>query len=465
MTALALGAALALPAAFAYLLLGRLLGPPSRDLLAVGARLAEAILLGLGLSALLAFAWLLAGGRLGGPYAAVDAGAFVIAAAGLARAARGVRPAPSSPPDALGRAAQVALALGLVVATAAVVGGIARLPHGEWDAWAIWNLRARFLLRAGSAWRDAFVPDLAWSRPEYPLLLPLAVARLFAYAGETTAAPQLVAALFTLLAPVALAGAVARRSGPLAGGGAALLLLATPSWIWFGTCQYADVPVASYLLIGFALAGASLEAPEERGRAAMGGLALGLAGFTKNEGLAGAACAFVVWGLLAWRARGARAALRELSAVGAGAALPALAWATFHLAVSPGIAPALTQSQSAASLAAKVLDPERWTTILGHAAGVFPGVELWLPAAALALPVLLGLRPRALASVAMLAPALIFLQTIAVFLVTPLPLAWHLSSAMNRVLLHPWPALLLALFGAVPPAEAPAASAARSAAR
>ena len=29
-------------------------------------------------------------------------------------------------------------------------------PHGGWDAWAIWNLRARFLFRGGEVWRDAF---------------------------------------------------------------------------------------------------------------------------------------------------------------------------------------------------------------------------------------------------------------------------------------------------------------------
>ncbi len=40
-------------------------------------------------------------------------------------------------------------------ALAAVVMFILASPHGEWDAWAIWNQHARFLFRGGGsdAWR------------------------------------------------------------------------------------------------------------------------------------------------------------------------------------------------------------------------------------------------------------------------------------------------------------------------
>ncbi len=50
-------------------------------------------------------------------------------------------------------------------------------PHGNWDAWAIWNMHARFLYRGGASWRVLFSPELAYSHPDYPLLLPELVAR------------------------------------------------------------------------------------------------------------------------------------------------------------------------------------------------------------------------------------------------------------------------------------------------
>src|SRR5579871_4930579 len=38
-----------------------------------------------------------------------------------------------------------ALLVALVLATAAIASGWDSLPHGNWDAWSIWNLRAKFL--------------------------------------------------------------------------------------------------------------------------------------------------------------------------------------------------------------------------------------------------------------------------------------------------------------------------------
>ena len=69
-----------------------------------------------------------------------------------------------------------ALALVVVVACAVLlVDWIGAHPHGRWDAWAIWNLRAKFLATPSDRWRDAFDPVVSWSHPDYPLLLPLAV--------------------------------------------------------------------------------------------------------------------------------------------------------------------------------------------------------------------------------------------------------------------------------------------------
>jgi len=82
--------------------------------------------------------------------------------------------------------------IGLIVLAAAAIWLHMRLmPHGETDAIAIWNLRARSLLRGGREWAAVLSPAIGWSHPDYPLLLPLTVARLWSYAGsETTAVPH-----------------------------------------------------------------------------------------------------------------------------------------------------------------------------------------------------------------------------------------------------------------------------------
>lgn len=94
-------------------------------------------------------------------------------------------------------------------------------------------------------WRAAFAADLDYSHLGYPLLVPAAVARLWAFSGETTVAPAAVSAVFTIAPALTVAGAVARHSGPVAGATAALLLVAAEGWVFFGASQCADVPLAS----------------------------------------------------------------------------------------------------------------------------------------------------------------------------------------------------------------------------
>ncbi len=70
---------------------------------------------------------------------------------------------------------------------------------GEWDAWAIWNLHAKFLYYETS-WTSMLHPNLAWSHPDYPLLLPAMVASFWkAFGGIHAFVPAMISMLFYLL--------------------------------------------------------------------------------------------------------------------------------------------------------------------------------------------------------------------------------------------------------------------------
>jgi hypothetical protein len=312
----------------------------------------------------------------------------------------------------------------------------------------MWNLKARLIFRGEQEWRAALA--LPVTHPEYPLALPLAIARLFAYGGESSAAHVAVASAFTLGAPLVLAGAVAARGGAVAGAAAGLLLFATPDWLAQGANQYADVPTAALLLLGVAAAEVARPGAALPAGALAGGLALGLAGFTKNEGLTGAAWCFAAWGALAWRARGFRAAGRELAAVSAGAALPALAWIAFHLSISSTIETEVTGDLTAASVLANLGDPGRWSHVLDGARRLFPGAGRGLPFLALGTAALLGASRRELPrSPALLAAIALYLEVVVVFAVLLSRLDWHVTTAMSRLLLQPWPLLLLGVFSGI----------------
>jgi hypothetical protein len=327
-------------------------------------------------------------------------------------------------------------------------------PHGGWDAWTIWDLRARFLHRLGPDWRDAFLPELRWTLNDYPLLLPGLIAHAWAGVGETQLVPALAAAFFCFGCVALLALGV----GVLRGAGQGLLagvaLLGSGPLLRQGATLYADLPLAFHCLAALV---AWCLYDRARGRPggwiwlATSGLTAALAAWTKNEGLAFFAAVSLAAGVATLRAHGPRAALRDAAVFLAGA-LPVLCvLATFKLGVAPRNY--LFAEQTAAGLAAQLLDPARWRATwaaLGAQLLAFGGVlsgSLWVALAVYAL--LAGVRPRAewrAAGVVAASVALLLAADVAVYLATPLDLAWQLEMSANRLVAQLVPSALLAFF-------------------
>ena len=122
-------------------------------------------------------------------------------------------------------------------------------PHGRWDAWLIWNMHARFLFLGGEGWRGAFASGLDWSHWDYPLLLPLSIARGWTYTGgEGIHLPAVMAFFFTFLLLGLLLTSLALLRGRIQGFLGAMVLMGTPFFIVMGTSQFADVPLALFIL-------------------------------------------------------------------------------------------------------------------------------------------------------------------------------------------------------------------------
>lgn len=463
MSALLLALGLLLPSAAAWALLRRV-HPSLRGVPGEALRAGLALVVGPGAATLLAYAWLVAGGSLGTGYALVEAACCV---AVVAWAARGWAPAdapPSPRPGTLDRLALAFAAVAFGLGAVVFLRGAVASPFGDWDAWAIWTQHARFLHRgAAQGWRHLFDPALGWSHNEYPLLVPTAIARLWAYAGEGTGAPALVAGVHCLAPLLIVFGAVARAAGLLPAAAALGLVSANVGWFLWAYSLGADVPAAALLC---AAAGALVEADATDGRARRGleilaGVALGLSGWTKDEGLMFVAV-FVPFALL--RAGRAGALPRALALV-AGLAVPLAVRAHFQVALAPALAGALTTGQTASGVLARLVDPGRWGKILGAVPGHLPGRADWLHVFPFVLAVLAGARPRTLLR-SYAVPALgAYAAFLLVYAATPLPLDYHITTSAPRILQQPFPALVLGLFAAagmpaagVVSAEAPPAA-------
>jgi len=348
----------------------------------------------------------------------------------------------------------VALALAILAAGAAVVAVHSSLPYGDWDAWAIWNLKAKFFFAGGSTWSGAFSELIDWSHPDYPLLLPLNVARLWVLADASSPeAAVMLSAFFALLTVGTLFTSLSVLRGRVQGALAGLALLATPAFLMQGASQTADLPVGCFLLGSICAARLAL-LPQlgQRQLLTISGLLAGAAAWTKNEGILMVLAVLIGLSVTALRTNGPRRAAELLRPFLLGLAAPACC--TLILKVAFASRSDLLQDQSLATLVARFCDASRHAMILS----AFAKVSWTVPGPWLLTPLAVGLlaaawleRPRSETLLIQGALPLLIIGAgfYAIYLFTPHDLAFHLASSCHRLFLQLWPSLLFVLLGCV----------------
>lgn len=355
------------------------------------------------------------------------------------------------------------LAVAVVLAVTMFLGAVFYNPHGDEAAWSVWNLRARFLFRAGPQWRDAFLSDLKWTHLDYPLLLPGLVAMCWSLArGESVDAPIAIAFLFTLGAAGVLTAALGHLRGKTQALLGATVLLGTASYIALSAALYGDVPLSFYILATLALFwlqdhNAQNSRPGDWRFSVLAGLMAGLAAWTRNEGAIFVVAVILARSVALASARRSADLLPQIVRFIAGAAMPVAIVIYFKLRVG-GASDLL--SESGADLLKHLADPARWIlTAQAFVVVLFTFGRFLLPMVlALALYwYLVRFRVEPGDRTALVTAAIALALTIAAQLlidiayVDNLPL--ELSTSLERMFLHVWPAALLMFFGATRPLE------------
>jgi len=420
-----------------------------------------AIGMGFGISACVLFLWIALIGPVGPGLVVTE----VVLLAGLVLASRrallepSIRRSPAASPPAGWRWHSVAGASVAVSVILFIVRSV-REPHGGWDAWMTWNVAARFLFRGESHWQDAFSPS--FRHPDYPLLLPGAVARLWTYMGTDSAlAPATVAMMFTF-ATVGLAGASlallrTSRQAILA----TLVLLGTQSLVTHGASQYADIPLAFFVLATVVLLFLHDRAGQGRGLMILAGAAAGFATWTKNEGLLFLPAIVVARCAAISVRRGWRTYAGELRWFGAGLAPVLAVVAYFKLYLAP--TNDLVAGQGVAGTLPRLLDGERYLAVarvftsevvqLGHN-GFFGAVPL-LFVYLLCVGLKLDAVDRSAVRTSLIALAMMFGGYVLVLVTAPDDFLRLLNRSVDRLLLQLWPTLVFTCFMiARPPEEA-----------
>ena len=341
------------------------------------------------------------------------------------------------------------LAAGAICVGSAFSDLVAANPEGNWDAWAIWNLRARFLAAPDAAAQLAYSARLHGTHPGYPLLLPGFIARCWSYAGENggTIVPLLAAASFFAALVLMAAGAVTLLRGSRMGLLFCLCLLAYPPLVREAASEYADVPLACLAFGAIAALAVALKKEKPIGWLALAGALASCAAWTKNEGI----LFFAIFTAIALvRLRGEWG---QVAALLTGAAPVALLTAGFKLFLAPRDEPPL--------FFAGLGEPARWAII---------GRGLWHEVGAMASGWYHPAMPLAVVGIALgfggwkkrewwlpaIAVAVMALGDLGAYVMNRNDLEWLVGSSLPRLLVQMWPLALLGFFLALGEEPAPA---------
>lgn len=328
--------------------------------------------------------------------------------------------------------------------------------HGNWDAWTIWNLRARFLARSQDDFTRAFEGGHLPAHADYPLMLPITVSQYWVLTGdESEKTSALIAKAATFLVIMVLTTVVTclrnLRLGLLGG----IILMSMPNYISSGAWQFADVPLSLCILSTFSM----LLFANQTGKHHLPplfhtGVLASCAAWTKNEGQLFALILTLVialqclspYGIIKWGKR--------LAAYVCGLGLLAIPILIFKLGIVD-TQNDIIAGQDHAHIFAMISEGNRYAAIW---AAMQRELWTWVGWNLFAFPIawlLLGTRKRAhlwrsgwpACSLVLL---LLLLGYFLVYLVTPKDLAWHLSTSCNRVLSHLYPSAILLLAVSLP---------------
>lgn len=187
-------------------------------------------------------------------------------------------------------------------------------PHGKWDAIDTWNFRARWLFRGGADWAYAFSLR-AKDGLDYPLLLTVSVFRMWQAIGkDLIIVPIFIAGIFTFGSYLLLFSSLALLRGSNQGYLAAIFLLVSTQFLNIGTYQYADVPLAFFILATVFLFSLKDRYPQLTYPIVyLAGLTASCAAWTKNEGQLFLALVIFVYFIARLRKRKWSRTLKELA--------------------------------------------------------------------------------------------------------------------------------------------------------
>ncbi len=411
--------------------------------------------IGLGATSLLLFVWLWLTNQLNGfawLLAGIIVGGILIKIYRSMKQPFGFRfPGIRLAPNWLSILLSIAFIITLILSYNSFISYSLTHQHGDRDAQAIWNLHARIIYRDPANWKTVFSPEFdSRFHPDYPLLTPLDVVWGWNLLNsETTRVPIVLAGLFAF----GMVGLLFMSLNSLKTWGqaalASLVLMGTPYFILLGTFQTADVPFAYFVLSTIVLF-AFYFVEKKPGLLILAGLSTGLSAWTKNEGIlfiVSAMTGCAIYGLMQ------KQLWKTLRLFWLGLSVPALIILSYKVTLAPSND--LFANFNAAVFIGKLLSLQRYETIFTAIGTTLLKFGDWPLSILIALAIFLAIigfrTENSIWKEMRVGAAILAIQLIGyifVYVITPLPLEFHLQYSLDRLLFQLFPSALFLFFWA-----------------
>jgi hypothetical protein len=317
-------------------------------------------------------------------------------------------------------------------------------PHGSWDAWAIWNMRARFLYRCKDHWIYAF--SRIYPHSDYPLLIPANISRVWNYIGsDNIYTPAIVAFLFTFstigLVVSSMIFIKNRNHGYLTG----LVLLSIYFFTIQGAGQIADVPFGFFVLSTVVLFFINEKSPEKSfGFYFLAGIMAGLSAWTKNEGLLFVLVILLSHFVVTVFQKGWISYFKEITPLLAG--LLPLLLITLHFKMRLTVSNDLVSERNFDSIINLLLDHKRYFLVskiyLYYLIKNFLIIIIVFPIMFIVLKLSSDKNYKTNSTICFLAIFLLLSGYFMIYIISPHNLEWHLKTSMSRLYLQVMPSII-----------------------
>ena len=327
-------------------------------------------------------------------------------------------------------------------------------PHGLWDAFNLWNLKAKFICRAPSDWANLFHQMISDNlHLDYPLLQTAYIAKCWIFLkNESVWVPIVLSFVFTFCTIGLLASSISIFTNKTKGLIAGLVLLCTPFYMTMGDSQYADNIIgffylATIVLLTFARSGTSIKP----NLLIAVGITAGLSAWTKNEGFLFITCLFTSQLILLFF-KNYRALLVEFKYILLGLLPILLLIAYYRIAIAP--ANDITHAQGKETLV-KLADFSRYEIVWNWYVGQFKTFGQWAfnPWWLFLLGLVYkGINIKEHSNILLSTFILLLLMLIGfffIYIITPLPLMFHLSTSTHRLFFQLFPSFIFIYFLAI----------------